>query len=177
MKTWRVVQACSDIFILNNEIGKPGTQIESKNEEDVFRLTEMMNILSVPIALIRGLRLIEFKRTLNNHGYYRIEDRTIRISNDITTLSILPDIFVHEVAHHVDYMKGVTKIFNFTEERKEAGKYLYEKYSAKSNIEYLARGFELYYCGNVAEKYFLRMKNPLLFEAISSINEEYRKQS
>jgi hypothetical protein len=128
-----------------------------------------MEELDVPVKYSVGLKEVLCTQLRGmDHGDYL--DCRIRMSSDKKTQDIMEKVFVHELAHHVDDMHDVTSDEKLAQEKKAKAKHMPDGYAKKNVGEYLAVGFEVFYCGSVEEKRKMRAKNPVLFQTIRSLH-------
>lgn len=132
-----------------------------------------MEELGVPAGYTRELEEIYFTRLHGDAGDYF--DGRIRISVDSKTWDIADKVLVHELGHHVDDMEDVTSDESLAHEKKTRGCYMPDGYARKNVGEYLACGFEIYYCGSKQDKRNLKKKNPVLYATIRRLHRRFSR--
>lgn len=128
--------------------------------------------MGVPFKYTDGLDLIYFTFLRGLHGDY-VDDR-IRICANDETKKVMAKVFVHELGHHVDEQEDISGDEAIIAEKRERAKYIDDSYAKKNVVEYVAVGFETFYCGTNEEKRRLRKKNPRLYAAIRRCHRKYR---
>lgn len=172
MATWKVVHSRGKYF-LNN--GKEPTQFKysPKSNPDVPWLMKQMRELGIPIAFTLGLKEIYFTRLHGTHGDYR--GGILRLSIDKRSWEIVPIVLTHELAHHLDEILGITKDKKLIREKMTKAQHMPDGYAQKNTGEYLACGFEVYFCGEKKEKDKMKRKNPHLFRVIRSLHDKFSR--
>lgn len=130
-----------------------------------------MDELGVPFGYTKGLQEIYFTRLRSLAGDY--VDRHIRISVDQRTMEIVDKVIVHELAHHLDDQVGLSQNKKLVKEKNQKGKYMPDGYARKDVGEYLACGFEIFYCGDKKTRDRMKEKNPVLYETILSVHRKF----
>lgn len=170
MRSWDLIQTGSKFFLDNGD----ETPIRKSRtcRIDIPALCQRMEDLGVPFAYTQGLLDVYLTRHLPGiHGDY--------IDGKMRLVASQPDLertFIHELAHHVDDMVELTDDGLLSKERRTRGKHMVDPYAKHSDQEYLAVGFEVYYCGTVKERKKMRAKNPLLFSTIRRLHRRYKRQ-
>ncbi len=83
---------------------------------------------------------------------------------------------MHELAHHVDEEEGISDRPGLLEEKKKKARYLPDSYAKKNLLEYVAVGFEVYYCGTREEKRKMKRCNRKLYSIIQYIHRKYKSR-
>jgi hypothetical protein len=65
---------------------------------------------------------------------------------------------------------------NIIKEKKLKVKYVNDSYARKNVGEYVAVGFEIFYCGTKKEKRSLKKHNPKLYGVISRLHRKYKRK-
>jgi hypothetical protein len=133
-------------------------------------MTEMEE-LNVPFAYAGKVKEIYFT-LMPDHGDHK--DGLIRISYTNQSREILARILIHELAHNVDDEEGLSEREDIILEKKKKARYLPDRYARKNVDEYIAIGFETYYCGTPEQKRKMKRCNPRLFGAIRYLHRKYK---
>lgn len=173
MESWNLTPGGPREYFLHN---KSDTRFHcSKRAKPNFgSLLHRIEEAGVPIAYTRGVKDVYFTIFAHLHaGDYR--DGQIRIDCGVNSHVMLPEILIHELAHHLDDEELISERPEIRKEKKEAAKYLEDKYARTNVSEYVAVGFEVFYFGSPPEKEQFRKHNPALHSAIAEIHEKYAK--
>lgn len=128
----------------------------------------------MPIAYTIGVREVYFTIFSQRHaGDYR--DGKIRMDCGVNSQRMLPEILIHELAHHLDDEELLSDRPEIRAEKKLGSKFMEDKYAQTNIGEYVAVGFEVYYFGVEPEKESLRKHNPALYSAIDEVHRKYSK--
>lgn len=133
---------------------------------------------NLPLQYLNGLNEINFtilkSKNLNVfHGDYL--NNRIRISFN-SGYNIKPSrIFVHELGHYIDETHEISEVETIIEEWEKYKNKM--SYSSKMGVdEYVADGFEIFYCGTRSEKRKLKSTYKKLNKLILMIHEMYKKK-
>lgn len=172
MASWKVDHRRGDYFLHN---GKEPTRFRysPKSNPDVPWLMRRMRELEVPISFTMGLKEIYFTRLHGTHGDYR--GGILRLSTDKRSWEIADVVLVHELAHHLDEVLGITKNKRLIEEKVTRSQHMPDGYAQKNTGEYLACGFEVYYCGEPKARVKMKKKNPFLYRTIETIHQKFSR--
>lgn len=134
---------------------------------NVVALLDKMEELDVPIGYSKGLKYIKFTKLCNKElgDYYK---SCIRLSVNKKTNSTLARVLIHELAHHLNSVEDLEDD-KLIKECSSCWHKLPLKVGIKNADEYLALGFEAYYCSE-REKRLLKKRNPVLYKKIESIH-------
>lgn len=137
-----------------------------------------MEVHKVPIAYTEGLKEIYFtllpsysKGRVTSGDYDAIGK--IRLSCDTTSRDSFDRNLIHELAHHVDEMEGISDRESIIEEKRTSARHIPDAYARKDVSEYVAVGFEIYYFGTRTQRGELRRQNPKLYNVIRYIHRKY----
>lgn len=173
MNSWNVIPAKeSDIdFVLLNGDRTIIRFTQRAEWLDIPWLMSKMEELNVPFAYTVGLKEIYFTMLQGLDGDYK--NGLIRLSIGMGSRYTLDRTFVHELAHHVDEAEDISGRESIITEKKTSAKELVDTYARKNVCEYVAVGFEVFYCGSKKERSRLRKKNPKLYNVIRYIHRKY----
>lgn len=171
METWNVVEMDEGYVLLNSTATL--IRLAKHVRMNVAELLDKMEELQIPLKYTSGLKEIYMTQLYRygKHGDYL--ENHMRLSCGPNDKEYLPKTFVHELAHHVDDREGIRLDEAVISEYKKHWRSLGDKYARKNVGEYVAIGFEIFYCGTKGEKSRLRKKNPRLYKAIRKTHLEY----
>jgi hypothetical protein len=139
---------------------------------DIMKLMEKLQKVNFPLRFTKGIESINFSiLDSNTYGEYGDDEVWVDVRKK-RRLRTIVETFVHEVAHHVDYMRTTTLSGALHNERKRRGQYIH-KIAAEDDEEYFARGFERFYSLDPRKKQALREHNPKLYRVIQRLHREY----
>lgn len=172
MASWKVDHVRGEYFLHN---GKEPTKFRCspKSKPDIPWLMRRMKELNIPISFTLGLKEIYFTRLHGTHGDY--SSGILRLSTDKRSWEIAPLVLTHELAHHLDEILGITKDKRLIREKMTKSQHMPDGYAQKNTCEYLACGFEVYFCGEKKEKDKMKRKNPHLFRTIKTIHQKFSR--
>lgn len=175
MRRWKCVQKKGREYTLCEDLGIE-VFLSPSSTVDVRAVVDQLNELNIPSSFAFALEEVYFTRLRNrDHGDY-LKGR-IRLSSNAVTQSIMGQVIVHELAHHVDELFCLSSDEKLVKEKKLRWKYLPDPYAKKDVSEYLAVGFETYYCGSLRQRVEMKQKNPVLYEIISSTHNFFHRWS
>jgi len=169
MISWNVVYTKNKEYELLNG-SSTLIKCSPKSNPDISWLMSRMEELGVPPAYSHNLEEIYFTRLVDDGDY---SNGRIRISVYSRSWVVADKILVHELAHHVDDIENLTDNDMLLKEKKKKVKYMPDGYARKNVGEYLACGFEVYYCGTEKQKKTMKKKNPVLYKTIEKIHDKY----
>lgn len=179
MGSWNVVWVKAREYELLNG-SQTAVYLSRTSKFPVAQLMSRMEELGVPVAYSGNLKEVIFTRSLpsrtgtRNHGDY-VNSR-IRMASGRDTVDVMDRVFVHELAHHVDDQEDVTGDGLLEDERKRRWKHMPDRYARKNAGEYLAVGFEYFYCGTEEERAQMKRKNPRLYRTIASLHRRFSRR-
>jgi len=172
MESWIVSKCPTDEgdYILKNA-SRTLIRFSERCQPDIGQLMAEMEELNVPFAYADKVKEIYFT-LMPDHGDHK--DGYIRISFTNQSREILGRILIHELAHNVDDEEGLSEREDIIEEKRKKARYLPDTYARKNVDEYIAIGFETYYCGTPEQKRKMKRCNPRLFGAIRYLHRKYK---
>ena len=178
MERWRVARCRSRggarYFLANRGRTQIAITRRSKNF-DILKLMEALQKVGFPLRYMRGLEQINFTiMPKNTYGEYGLDEIWVDIRKK-RRLRTLLETFVHEVAHHVDYMRKTTLDHALHQERKRRGQHIH-RLAKQDDEEYFARGFERFYSLDPGKRATLKRKNPRLYRVINRLHREHRRK-
>lgn len=143
------------------------------SDPDVAWLMNKMEELEIPISYTKNLNELYFTKLPRDAGDYL--DGRIRLSVRKSDWVNVHRTFIHELGHLLDDHEALTDDDDLKKEKKKKAKHLPDSYAKKDIYEYLAVGFEIFYCGTKKEKKNMKKKNPILFKKIKNLHKKYSK--
>lgn len=176
MENWNLTSCPTDEgqLIFKNR-SRTLIRLSERVSVDVIDLVAKMEGLGVPFAYTDHVKEIYFTLLIKNHGYH--DSGKIQISFTEHARPILDRILVHELAHNVDWHEGISEEPAILEEKRKRARFFSDKYARTSVAEYVAVGFEVFYCGSELERERMRKLNPRLYSAISQCHRKYQSRS
>lgn len=142
---------------------------------DITKLMDALQKVNFPLRFTKGLEEIHFT-ILDKNTYGGYEDDEVWVDvRKVRRIRTILETFIHEVAHHVDYLRTSTLSESLHRERKRRGQYIH-RIAAEDDEEYFARGFERFYSLDPRKKQALRLKNPKLYRVIERLHREHRRK-
>ena len=148
-------------------------RVNRRADVDLSWFFSVLEDIGLPIAFTRELEEINFTWIKKQGGDYL--DGKIRVT-PITDQALMAKIFVHELGHHVDEQEALFERDSLIEEKKDRGHLMDDKYAQKNMFEYIACGFEVFYCGTPLERKRMKKNNPKLWNVISWIHRKYKNR-
>lgn len=158
-------------FVLLNRC-KTLIRFSQRARIEVVELMNRMEELNVPFGYTEDVKEIYFTVLSGMHGDY--SDGNVRLHCGHESKKIHDRTLVHELAHHIDEVEAIGDRPGLAEEKKKKARYLTDSYAKKNVTEYIAVGFEVYYCGSREEKRKMKRCNPRLFNIIRYLHRKYK---
>jgi hypothetical protein len=175
VNSWNVVQMPGQderSFTLTNP-SRTLVRHSRRVRPDIGWFMNRMEELNVPIGFTKELSEINFTvldaATDANYWNGKIQ---IAMGNNRRNKD---RAFIHELGHHVEDLEDIAGIEEIVLEKKTSAHFLPDKYARKNVSEYIAVGFEFFYCGTSDQKRKMRKRNPRLYRVISQIHKKYSK--
>jgi hypothetical protein len=174
VESWNVVKCPTEEgeYILKNP-SRTLIRFSERAQLDIHVLFDALEKLNVPFAFTNKVKEIYFT-LMEDHGDHL--DGKIRVSYTTDAREILPRILVHELAHNIDDNEGISERDDITKEKRLKARYLPDRYARKNVMEYVAVGFETYYCGTPEQKKKMKRCNKKLFGVIRYLHRKYRSR-
>lgn len=180
MEAWTVTPCPTDEgdYILQNR-SRTLIRLSTRANVDVARVLSEIEELGVPFSYTDKLKEIYFtilpsSETHVFHGDHK--DGKIRVSVASEARELLVRTLVHELAHDIDDHEGISDSDEIIREKRKCARLLPDPHARKSVGEYVAIGFETYYCGTRAERSTLRLCCPRLHAAVRRVHRKYRSR-
>jgi hypothetical protein len=172
MESWNVMRCPTDEgeYVLKNP-SRTLIRFSERTDPDLGALMSEMEELNVPFSYTDKVKEIYFT-LMPDHGDHT--DGKIRVSYTNESRKILARILIHELAHNVDEQEGLCDRPDIIDEKRKKARYLPDTYARKNVVEYIAIGFETYYCGTPEQKRKMKRCNPKLFGAIRYLHRKYK---
>lgn len=173
MESWNVA-ACrshdgAELYLLNKS--RTLVKVNKRLHFNPLPLLTRLESVRFPVKYTEGLDRIYFTvLTGDARGYY--EDNKIWIDVSQNGIDEVLETFVHEVSHHMEDQENIAHGLH-TERMKKQLKWK-DKFSHKSDDEYMALGFEQFYSESLNTKKRLRKTNPVLYGTIRALHLEHR---
>lgn len=171
MESWNVVSTTNprEFLLLNGS----GTvfKMAGRVTVDLGKMLSRMEESKVPLKYTEFLEEVYFCHLRNVDGDYI--DSKMRLCGTKDYEDMLPQIFVHELGHHVDDREDISGLESIIAEQKEGWRTLGDTYARKNVMEYVSVGFEVFYFGSKKRKTKMKSCNPQLYKAISSAHKKY----
>lgn len=158
-------------FVLLNKC-KTLVRFSQRARVDITELMARMEELNVPFGYTEDVKEIYFTVLSGMHGDY--SDGNLRLHCGHESKKIHDRTLIHELAHHVDEVEGISDREGILKEKMKKARYLPDTYARKNLLEYIAVGFEVYYCGTRDEKRKMKRCNPILFNTIRYLHRKYK---
>lgn len=174
METWSIDNSLTQkgILVLKNR-SRTIIRFSERASIDVVSLLTQMELLNVPFAYTNQVKEIYFT-IMRDHGD-QLHDK-IRISLKKNLKTQLDATLIHELAHNVDDHECISDDPKILREKKECAKFLPDQYARKDVREYVAVGFEVFYCGTQQQRSKMRKCNPILYSWILKLHKKYKSQ-
>lgn len=172
METWSIDSCPTEegAFVLKNR-SRTLIKFSERACLDISSLLTQMEMLNVPFAYTDQVKEIYFT-LMHDHGD-QLHDK-IRISFKKDFHDQLDRTLVHELAHNVDDHEGISDDPDIVKEKRMCARYLPDVYARKAVIEYVAVGFEVFYCGTEHQKVKMKRLNPILYKWINRVHKKYK---
>lgn len=174
MASWNVSRLNFTDYRLHNGPMGDRTRLtcSPKSDPDVRWLMKRMRALKVPVQYTFGLNEIYFTRMSEDGDYYKSR---LRICVHHRSWVTADRTLVHELAHHLEDVVGASKDPELAKEKETSVQHMPDGYARKSISEYLACGFEVYYCGDSKQRQKMKLKNPILFNTIRRLHRRFSR--
>lgn len=127
----------------------------------------------IPISYTTGLKLIKLTILKQGVGFYR--NGEIFLSCSSSEELHLPEVFIHEIGHHVDHLEAISDDPQIVVEKRKRARFMSDKYARKNVNEYVAEGFTTYYFGTGDEISKMKEMNTKLYNRIKQAHNKYTK--
>ncbi len=174
MKRWKIVECQTrrgPRYYLDNGSSTVVSFSRSAKKFDILALLRALDRVGFPLKYTEGIAQINFVALRKYFGWYQDNEIWIDVRPKHRFKTIF-ETFVHEVAHHIDYGADEAISKKLEAERNLRGRRIHCQ-AARSDDEYLARGFERFYSIRPGGKQDLRRHHPKLYRAISRLHREY----
>lgn len=178
MKKWMIC-ACdpkrnygAQFILLNKTCTR--IKVNRRMKFDPGEFLSRLDNVGFPLSFTDGIEYVNFTvitDKFNAAGYYVDNNIMIDISSDDVDFAL--ETFMHEVGHYVDENENISGVLQ--DERLRCAKHLEERFSSRTNAEYLAIGFEKFYSEKTGHRKALRKHNPMLYKNIMSLHRKYSK--
>lgn len=145
--------------------------VNQRADVDLGWITGVLEEIGFPLGYTSELEEIRFTWVKNCGGYYL--DNKVWVAPHIDRALMVSNL-IHEIGHHVEEMEDLTERESLIREKKERGHLIDDTYSQKNIYEYIACGFQVYYCGTTLQKKNLRKNNPKLYNVINWLHRKYK---
>lgn len=177
MYGWNVEQIAEGEYVLLNRT-RTAVRVSEHSFIDLGEILSKIEEAGVPISFTDGLKEIYFT-------ILRDEDPDILLQGDYkhgvirisTSVENRPDIhrtFIHELGHYVDEEHDISHRPKVITEKPKSAKFMPDSYARKSLGEYIACGFEVFYCGSRPQRGAFRRTSPKLYNVINYLDRRSR---
>jgi hypothetical protein len=174
MESWNVQQIGDREFLLLNKTQTLITLAKQVQTVHLASVLSRLEELKVPLSYSEGISEIRFTRLRGvDEGWYQ-DSQIMLHAYTRSSVDQLVRTLVHELGHHVDSHEGMSEQDWVLKEKKERADHLFNNYAKKNVCEYIASGFEVFYCGTKDERERMKKMNPFLFGIIRMVHKKYR---
>ncbi len=162
-------------YVLRNSSRTVFTLAPRVRQTDVASMLVQMEMMAVPFSYAVGVREVSLS-LINRDGWYL--DGFIRLHAGARLgfgwgfTAALAQNLVHELGHHVDAAEALSDDPAVIKELRTHGKWMPDSYARKNVDEYVAVGFEVFYCGSPAQVKTMRERNRHLYRHIRRIHRQ-----